>query len=99
MSHVLVVDDDAATLETFALGLRHFGHGVDVADCGLTALSSLDRTTPDAVLLDLNLPDIDGYAFLRQMRDRGITVPTAVMTGFYLDFDPAEARALGAVTY
>jgi CheY-like chemotaxis protein len=98
MSRVLVVDDDAVTLETLALGLRESGHTVSVAPTGRAALVAI-RPPPDVLLLDLNLPDIDGFEVLRRIRERRLKVPTVTMTGYYLDFDPKQASALGAAEH
>lgn len=68
---VLVVDDDVATAETLALLLKQWGHDVRVAHDGPTALRSARDHPPDAVLMDVRLPGMDGFQVARRMREEG----------------------------
>jgi CheY-like chemotaxis protein len=65
---ILVVDDNRDSLETLAILLRLHGHEVVTADDGRSAFEALEAFTPDVALLDIGLPDTDGYEVARRMR-------------------------------
>ncbi|HEV8357911.1 MAG TPA: sigma-54 dependent transcriptional regulator [Gemmatimonadales bacterium] len=97
MSRILVVDDVAAMADQYAYDLRRLGgHEVSVAASGEAALDGLDRLGADCVILDLEMPGMDGFEVLRRIRHRGNDVPVIVYTGTG-DFDRcAQAIRLGA---
>jgi signal transduction histidine kinase len=65
---VLVVEDNAAARGAVQLYLQLAGHTVATADSGRAALAEIERTNPDVVLLDIDLPDLDGYEVARLVR-------------------------------
>ena len=65
---VLIVEDETDLADALTVGLRREGYAVDAAPDGTTALDRLSYTPYDAVLLDLNLPDIDGLEVCRAIR-------------------------------
>jgi two-component system, OmpR family, response regulator MprA len=77
---VLIVDDDAALLRTLRLTLSQNGFGVRLAENGRTALQSVMEQEPDAVVLDLEMPEVDGRTFYRQLRERGVDVPVLILS-------------------
>lgn len=77
---VLVIDDEPAILMLVRTALEDEGfHVVTVAN-GAEALRELDRVPPAVVLLDMQMPVVDGPAFVRAMRQRGMSVPVIIMT-------------------
>ena len=92
---LLVVDDDPSVCAAVAAMLAG-DYEVSVADSGKAALESVHRERPDAVLLDVGLPDLDGYAVTRELRARPVTVdlPIVMMTG--LDDPRTELEGLRA---
>jgi DNA-binding response OmpR family regulator len=97
---ILVVDDDEGVTESFAQMLTVEGYKVRTAGDGETALREVEAIRPDAIIVDLRMPLIDGLAFLRRLRTDQAQrkVPVAVITADYL-VDEAlttEVRALGA---
>ena len=99
MAKVLIVDDDETSRTTFCLGLKDAGYEVELASSGEEACELLETRIPTVILLDLKLPGIDGYAVLKWMRANEVLVPTAAITGFVEQFEPADAMALGAAMY
>jgi CheY-like chemotaxis protein len=91
---VLVIDDDTALLEITRMGLEGQGFVVATATDGRQALSLLRVLHPDAVVCDLVMPVMDGFAFLRGYRERGGGAPVVAVSAFtsYL----AEAGMQGA---
>ena len=68
MAKVLVIDDDPSLLRALRLGLQASGHQVITAVNGEQGISQAARTSPDVVILDIGLPDIDGQAVCRRIR-------------------------------
>ena len=81
---VLVVDDNHDAAEMLAGFLRLSGHDVDVAGSGLGGLEQARRRRPDVALLDIGMPDLDGYALARQLRasPEGGSMRLAALTGW-----------------
>lgn len=82
MSHVLIVDDEPGICWGFRELLTDEGHKVSVASSAEAALELADTTTPDAVLLDVRLPGMDGLTALEHLRKRVGDAPIIVMTAF-----------------
>ena len=80
---MLIVDDDELARETYAAAIEGAGYTVAQASNGREALDTLHRVKPEMVLLDLQMPDMDGPTFRQeQRRNRGwLRIPTVVMTG------------------
>jgi len=81
MTKILVIDDDASDRDLLAAVLTKRGYEVILADNGGTGLMLCHRRTPDAVVLDLNMPGIDGRTILRQLRILHPTLPVVVFSG------------------
>ncbi len=97
MSTILVCDDNVALAEQYAYDLRRLaGHEVVIAGSGDDALEVLAREAIDCVILDLEMPRMDGFAVLRAMRERGLDVPVIVYTGTGSYDRCAQAIRLGA---
>ena len=78
---VFVVEDVVALAETYAAFLRPEGFEVRVFDLGSDALAALENTTPQLILLDVQLPDMNGLEVLRQIKDRGLATEVVILTG------------------
>jgi two-component system response regulator MprA len=77
---ILVVEDDAAVRNSLARTLRFEGYEIETADDGLAALDSVRRAEPDAMILDVNMPRLDGLEACRQLRADGVFVPVLMLT-------------------
>ena len=93
MTTILVVEDDPGIRTALARGLRDRGHTVTVAETGMAALELVVKAGPDVVLLDLGLPDVDGFQVLAMLRGLGAT-PVIVITA--QDDDAVVVKALDA---
>ncbi len=80
---LLVVDDDEGVTQTFAGILRLEGYEVRTAANAVDALLEFEMFRPDAILLDLRMPMVNGFGFLYRLRalPTGCVVPVAVITG------------------
>ena len=79
---VLVVEDDPATREVVRRALERDGWVVSEADNGRRALESLSRSVPDLIVLDLMMPEMDGFEFVTELRrsEAGQRIPVVVVT-------------------
>ena len=77
---ILVVDDDAAVRDSLARTLRFEGYRVDTARDGREALDAVRAGEPDAVVLDVSMPVMDGLEACRHLRAGGVVVPVLMLT-------------------
>ena len=98
MTRVLIVDDEPQILRAMRINLRARGYEVVVADTGAKALAAAAATSPDIVILDLGLPDLDGVEVIHGLR--GWTrVPIVVLSGRAESRDKVGALDAGADDY
>jgi DNA-binding response OmpR family regulator len=95
---ILVVDDEERMVRFIRLNLEHDGFRVSEAFKGTEALEKLRSTLPDLVLLDVMLPDIDGFEVLRMIREVS-TVPVIMLTAKGEEDDRVKGLELGADDY
>jgi DNA-binding NtrC family response regulator len=99
MPTVLIVDDEKNIRATLARGLRLEGHRAEEAADGEEALTSLEAGGIDVVIADMQMPRRDGIGLLEAMRDRGIAVPTIVLTAHGSIERAVRAVKLGAFDF
>jgi len=95
MANVLIIDDDAALRDGLAEALTDLGHHTETAASGRTGLAALSDEI-DAVLLDINMPGMDGIEVLRRIRSQGLPPAVVVLTAFASAENTIEAMRLGA---
>lgn len=98
MTNILVVDDEPNIQELVKLYLEKEGYRIDLAGTGRDAINKLDTFRPELVVLDLMLPDIDGYEVCREIRKRG-EVAVLMLTARKEDVDKIVGLELGADDY
>jgi DNA-binding response OmpR family regulator len=103
MANVLVVDDEPDICELVRLTLEMDGHAVAMARDGATALALLDENRPDLVLLDVMMPEVDGWEVLRRIKsapDEQIAhLPVLMLTARADDLDRVRGGIEGAIRY
>lgn len=77
---VLVVDDEPNIVDLVAMALRFHGFEVATASSGREAVAAVDADCPDLLVLDVMLPDGDGFELCRRWRERGVGVPVVFLT-------------------
>ena len=97
-ARVLIVEDEPALLRALRINLRARGYAVATATAGREALAEARRHPPDAVLLDLGLPDLDGGNVIRELRGWS-PVPVIVLSGRAGSGDKIGALDAGADDY
>ena len=79
MAKVLFIDDDFFTLETYEKILSLYGHEALLAETGEKGLKLAQDSSPDIIILDRSMPDMDGFAILKQLRTTEATVDIPVI--------------------
>ena len=95
---ILVVEDDAGTREVVARALQRAGHDVVAVATGARALALVGSAAPDLVVLDLGLPDMDGFEVCRRIR-RDSQAPIVALTARRAEDDVMRAFGLGVDEY
>jgi CheY-like chemotaxis protein len=98
---VLIVDDDADTVQTTAVLVRLWGHEARVACDAAQALAEAGTFQPDAALLDLAMPGLDGYGLAEQLREQAGARPLALfaVTGLARETDRLRCQQSGFTHY
>ena len=97
--NILVVDDDFAVRESLDRSLRANGFDVQLAIDGLEALAKIEAAPPDAVVLDVLMPHLDGFAVCRSLRAGGSKVPILMLTAREAVPDRVAGLEAGADDY
>jgi CheY-like chemotaxis protein len=101
MARVLVIDDEPDVRWLLRLSLERAGHEVLLAEDGLRGVAMAQRQRPDAIVLDLMMPVMDGYGVLDVLRkdDRTSNVPIVMLTAKALDDDRRRCEEAGATRF
>ena len=95
---ILVVDDETAIADLVELYLKNEGFTVHKFNSALPALAHMERTPPDLAVLDVMLPDMDGFALCQRIRERHV-FPIIMLTARVEDMDKITGLTLGADDY
>jgi two-component system, OmpR family, response regulator len=96
---VLVVEDEPKMAILVARGLREEGHAADIASRGEDALWMASAAPYDAIVLDVMLPGLDGFATCRQLREQGVWAPVLMLTARDAVGDRVDGLDAGADDY
>jgi DNA-binding response OmpR family regulator len=94
-SRILLIEDHGPSRHGLAQYLNGFGYDVLEAADGLNGLAAAMTFLPDAIVLDLGLPDLDGWSVARELRSAAVTVPIIALTGADLPHERASALRAG----
>jgi two-component system OmpR family response regulator len=92
---VLIVDDEASITDAVATALRYEGFDTYEIASGRAAVAAIDEFRPDLIILDVMLPDLDGLAVARRLRDRRVPVPVIFLSAKDATEDKIAGLALG----
>lgn len=98
-THILVIDDDEVARESAQVLLRRWGHRVSLAANGEDGLTRLKASPPDLVLVDLQMPGIDGHEVLREVRETDPAIICIMVTGYATLQSAVEAMKQGAYDF
>jgi len=96
---ILIVDDDPGVRKVLNRILAGSGYAVQEAGDAFQALDMLDAQPPDAALLDLKMPGMDGLGLMDNLRQRGLEIPVVVLTGHGDEFTAQQCLDAGAAAY
>jgi two-component system response regulator VicR len=95
MAKVLVIDDELYTRVLLEIHLCHRGYDVIVAGDGWEGLQLYQQEHPDVILLDLDMPEVDGVTVLKEIRAIDLKQPVIVLTGNSSPETEQQVRAIG----
>ncbi|MEU4578323.1 response regulator transcription factor [Nonomuraea sp. ATR24] len=98
-ARLLIVEDDPNILELLAASLRFAGFDVCTAKSGHDAVAAVQRQRPDLVVLDVMLPDLDGFEIVRRMRGGGVHTPVVFLTARDETEDKIRGLTIGGDDY
>ena len=98
-AHLLIVDDEENLRSMLAAALRHHGFEVSSVADGRTALDAVGELSPDLVVLDVMLPDLDGFEVCRRLRADGNRTPVLFLTARDATEDKVRGLTLGGDDY
>ncbi|MBL8220561.1 MAG: response regulator transcription factor [Bryobacterales bacterium] len=96
---ILVIEDEKRIADFLSRGLESAGYAVDVAHDGQSGLDFLHQTDYDLLVLDLNLPDMDGLDVLEKVRNRKVSPPVLILSARNAVDDRVKGLELGADDY
>jgi CheY-like chemotaxis protein len=99
MARILVIDDDAQDRGLIGAVLEERGYEVILAENGRTGLMSCHREHPDAIVLDLRMPELDGRSVLQQLRTLHPSLPVVVFSGEGTDEVELDVLDRGATAF
>jgi DNA-binding response OmpR family regulator len=99
MANILAVDDDEKIRELLSTVLKRKGHHVFTADHGQKGIDTFRRERPHVTILDFEMPDMDGLAVLRRIREIDPRAPVIMLTGAGTEDRERQARELGVTDF
>ena len=96
---VLIVDDDASVCTMLYKVIRSNGIEADTASSGQQALQMVEQNHYDLMLLDVNMPGMDGFEVVQALRLRGVRIPIIIVSGRQEDYDTLYGLDIGADDY
>lgn len=99
MSNILIVEDESAIAEFVARGLNEAGYETEIASSGTAATLMAVQDPFDLIILDVGLPDFDGFEVLRRLRGQGVRTPVIVLTARTAPADTVRGLEGGADDY
>jgi DNA-binding response OmpR family regulator len=97
--HILVAEDDQSVRELIRTLLTDAGFDAHTVADGAKALERIGAIRPDAMVLDINMPVVDGFSVLEALKARGLRFPVLVLTARHSGEDVRRAVGLGAKDY
>ena len=96
---LLIAEDERPLAHALELKFAHEGYETHIVQDGFAALEKVKELKPKAILLDLIMPKMDGFAFLEELKKEKINIPVIVLSNLGQDEDQERANALGVKGY
>lgn len=98
-ARVLVVDDEPSIVDAISMTLRHQGYSVEAAETGKDALAMVTKWRPDVIVLDVMLPDVDGFEVARRLSADNEPVPILFLSALDNTEDKVRGLTIGGYDY
>jgi two-component system OmpR family response regulator len=98
-ARVLVVDDEPSIVDAISMTLRHQGYSVEAAETGKDALAIVTKWRPDVIVLDVMLPDVDGFEVARRLSADNEPVPILFLSALDNTEDKVRGLTIGGYDY
>jgi CheY-like chemotaxis protein len=101
MTRILLVEDNETNCDMLQRRLQRHGYEVAEADNGVSGIVAAQRDSPDVILMDLNLPEMDGWEAARRLKADAMTreIPIIALTAYASEADRAKAIEAGCDDY
>ncbi len=99
MPKILIVDDSEDNRDVLARRLTRRGFEVEIAGSGRQAIEDTANTNPDLILMDMNMPEMDGWEATRTLREKGVVTPIIALTAHAMTGDRERAIEAGCTDY
>ncbi len=100
MKKILVVEDNELNMKLFFDILQYQKYDVDKAYDGVCAVEKIKNNTYDLIILDIQLPKLDGFGVLEKLKNENVNIPPVVIVSAYaMDCDKLKAKKLGINNY
>jgi CheY-like chemotaxis protein len=101
MTKILLVEDNETNCDMLLRRLRRLGYEVTGADNGVSGLAAAESHAPDVILMDLSLPEMDGWEATRRLKANAVTreIPIIALTAYASESDRASALEAGCDDY
>lgn len=99
MERILIIEDEESVLMALQIDLKMEGYHVSSAKDGMNGLSMAKEQTHDLIILDIMLPEMNGFEVCKQLRQAGITTPVLMLTAKSQEIDKVLGLELGADDY
>lgn len=96
MGLILITDDAAFSRRMIRKAVQEGGHEAIEAGNGLECLEMLANNSPDCIISDLLMPEMDGFSLLQALRDQGVKIPVIVLSADIQDSARQQCESLGA---
>lgn len=99
MPRILIVDDNEENRDVLSRRLQRRGFDVTCADGGKTGVAQATSDNPDLILMDMNMPELDGWNATRMIREQGVAIPVIALTAHAMAGDRERALESGCTDY
>ncbi|GAA4453829.1 response regulator [Novipirellula rosea] len=99
MPRILIVDDNDDNRDVLKRRLERRGFDIVTATGGKDGIEHAQADSPDVILMDMNMPELDGWEATKQIREQGITVPVIALTAHAMTGDRERAIEAGCTEY
>ena len=100
MKQILIIEDNKLNMKLFSDILTYQGYGANKAFDGIEAYEKIKKNNNDLIILDIQLPKLDGFSLIQKLKEENISIPPVIAaSACAMDSDKAKAKELGINNY